>query len=220
MTHKKFSIKTKQFLVYSHVFFLVLPFLFYLFFNGCQSFFSGCNKLQSVLIMLILSGLISVIIGMIVAPLLFLRQFRKKSVDKNNKLISKFVSKVSKNLRIKKPHVYIVNDGKPFAFSYIKSSIFISLGLIELLSRKELESVILHEIYHVKNSSSLFKFSTFFIRLSPLATFTSFIEDLNKEEKDADNFAIKFQNTSKYLNGSKLKIHKYYHFDSQLENII
>ena len=105
-----------------------------------------------------------------------------------------------------------------------KLSKFLSLGNHPIpnhfLSKKELESVILHEIYHVKNSSSLFKFSTFFIRLSPLATFTSFIEDLNKEEKDADNFAIKFQNTSKYLNSSKLKIHKYYHFDSQLENII
>jgi Zn-dependent protease with chaperone function len=157
---------------------------------------------------------------MVIAPLLFLKQFRKKSVDNNNKALSNFVSKVSNDLSIIRPNVYIVDDAKPFAFSYIKSSIFISLGLIELLSKKELESVILHEIYHVKNSSSLFKFSTFFIRLSPLATFTSFIEDLNKEEKDADSFAAKFQKTSRYLNNAKLKINRYYHFNLQLENII
>lgn len=209
---KNISIKTKQLFIHLHIFFLVLPLLYYILFNGCHNFFSGCNKSLAIIVMILLSGVIATITGMILAPLLFIRQFTKKSISNKNNNITEFINKASKELEIKEPKINIVNEAKPFAFSYVKSSIFISLGLIELLSKKELESVILHELYHVKNSSPFFKFSTFLIRLSPLATFTSFIDDLNKEEINADNFSIKFQKTDKYLKKAKIKINKYYNY--------
>ncbi|MBI2670912.1 M48 family metalloprotease [Candidatus Woesearchaeota archaeon] len=206
---KKFALKTKQYFIYSHIFFLVFPFIFYLFFNGCHSLFPGCNKLRAIILMLILSSIITFVIGIVTTPLLFLKKIKKKAALNKNKYLESFVSKISDSLKIKKPDIYIIKDDEPYAFSYIKSSIFISSRLLNLLSKKELEAVILHEVYHTKNSSSWFKFSTLFLKVSPLAAFTSIIDDINREEVNADKFTIFTQKTNRHINKAKLKIRKY-----------
>ncbi|MEK6837877.1 MAG: hypothetical protein AABX69_04450, partial [Nanoarchaeota archaeon] len=36
-------------LLYIHVFAFVFPFLFFIFFRGCQSYFSGCDRVNAIL---------------------------------------------------------------------------------------------------------------------------------------------------------------------------
>jgi len=56
----------------------------------------------------------------------------------------------------KKPRLYLVNDGTPnaFAFGYGKNHAYVALhtGLIELLNKDEIKSVLAHEIGHVKHN--------------------------------------------------------------------
>ena len=56
----------------------------------------------------------------------------------------------------KKPRLYLVNDGTPnaFAFGYGKNHAYIALhtGLIEMLNKDEIKSVLAHEIGHVKHN--------------------------------------------------------------------
>ncbi|MEK6973791.1 MAG: M48 family metalloprotease [Nanoarchaeota archaeon] len=206
LNRKNLSLRAKQYLIYSHIFFLVFPFAYYLFFNGCNALFSHCDKTRAILIMVILSALIAFLAGIIVMPLLFLRRITSRTRLNTNKSISNFVSDVSNEISIRKPSLFVLNDIRPLAFAYIKSSIFISTGLINLLSNKELEAVLLHEINHAKNSSSWFKLSTLFLKVSPIATFITFIEDINKEELESDNFAIVYQKTDKYIKNARRKI--------------
>lgn len=206
LNRKSLSLMAKQYLIYSHIFFLVFPFAYYLFFNGCNALFSHCDKAKAVFIIIMLSALVAFLAGILVAPLLFLRKITSRAILNANKNISNFVSDVSNEISIRKPRVFVLNDSKPLAFAYIKSSIFISTGLMNLLSRKELEAVLLHEINHAKNSSSWFKLSTLFLKVSPIATFITFIDDINKEEIEADNFAIAYQKTDKYIKNARQKI--------------
>lgn len=208
---KSISLKKKLFYIYSHIFFLVLPVIYYLFFRGCQSFFSGCDKAKTIAIMLVVALGIAIILGMILAPLIFVRKYSKKSILVRNGFIDKINSYASKLIGIKKPKIYLLNAADPIAFSLstFKPKIFLSIGMLELLNKKEIESVILHEMAHIKNNSSLLKFSTFFIKISPLAMFTSFNHDLNKEEINADNLAIKLQGTNKFILSTKKKINGY-----------
>ncbi|MDP4084956.1 MAG: zinc metalloprotease HtpX [Bacillota bacterium] len=57
--------------------------------------------------------------------------------------------------RIPMPKIYLINDKSPNAFatgiSPNNSAVAVTIGLIELLSREELEGVIAHEISHIKN---------------------------------------------------------------------
>ncbi len=56
----------------------------------------------------------------------------------------------------KKPRLYIVHDGTPnaFAFGYSKNHAFLAVhtGLLEMLNKDEIKSVIGHEIGHIKHN--------------------------------------------------------------------
>ncbi|PIN81881.1 hypothetical protein COV11_00815, partial [Candidatus Woesearchaeota archaeon CG10_big_fil_rev_8_21_14_0_10_30_7] len=134
---------------------------------------------------------------------------KNKLIDEG--IIKEFVKKHSKKLNVKEPKIYSLNDANPMAYSItnLNPSIFISAGLSELLSKKEMESVLLHELYHHKNKVYFWKFSINLLRIfSPLATFISTSEPMKQEEKEADNYAINLQKTNKYLLSAKKKINK------------
>ena len=198
-------------LMYSHIFFLAFPFIFYVFYQGCQAMFSGCSKAKPVIIMLLLTAIVALIVGTIVGQLLFLIKMKGKSFTLENSAILGFISRYSSKMNIKSPKVYFVDSAKPFAFTYLKSRIFISIGMIELLDKKEIEAVVLHELNHLKSNSSVVKFSTYLMRLlSPVAAFSKVKAETQKEEMEADNFAIKTQKTDAYLNSAKSKINWFY----------
>ena len=100
--------------------------------------------------------------------------------------------------------LYLIDKAKPVAFTLGKK-VFVSVGMFELLSKKELEAVLLHELYHVKSRASWGKFSTGFVKLfSPIAWFSA--SSVEREEECADAFAVKIQNTKQFVNSAKKKV--------------
>ena len=108
-----------------------------------------------------------------------------------------------------------MKDITPMAYSItnIKPSIFLSVGLCELLNKKEREAVLLHELYHIKNNSSFWKFSMSNMKMfSRLSSLSSIKTSLEREEKDADLFAINVSGTDRFLNSAKQKINNFKKF--------
>ncbi len=215
LMRKEASPGRRVFLIYLHVFGLVFPFAFFLFFNGCSAFFSWCSSLPSILYMIGLAVLLSAIIGSVAAPFLFVYRQSKSSSELNDAGIFEFVRRESGAMCIRCPKVCLVDSAKPVAFSFsnIRPVIFISVGMLELLNAREIEAVLLHELLHIRNGTSLFRFSAFFMRLfSPLSMFASFKQEFDCEEFDADRFACKRQGTVQHIRSAKRKIGTFFRF--------
>ena len=108
--------------------------------------------------------------------------------------------------------MFFVESAEAFAntFTGWKPTIFISVGLFELLNKKEVEAVILHELYHIKQQGSFLKFSLNLLRLtSPLVAFSVCKNEFLSIEKMADLYAIKVQGTDKHLKSARKKISNY-----------
>jgi Zn-dependent protease with chaperone function len=211
--HKGLSMKKRLSLIYLHIFTLVFPLVFYLLFKGCQRIIYSCNKIEQVAYLLLLTAGASSSIGLMSAPFIFLNRYKKISTRIEGSYLSELIRRHSSRLHIKSPYLYLMDTAKPFTFSlrYKKASIFLSIGLMELLNKKEVEAVLLHELSHIKNKSSLYKLSINLFRfISPLAKFTTFHKELDEEELKADKFAIKIQGTAKYISSAKKKINQFY----------
>ncbi|MBI2135881.1 M48 family metalloprotease [Candidatus Woesearchaeota archaeon] len=221
LVRKALSTKQKLAVIYAHIFFLVFPVIYYFFFRGCQSFFSQCEKTKAVFIMLLLTALLASVLVSVIAPFLFLNRYTRKSsvaTLENAGAIVNFVRKYSNKLAIKTPKIYVLDSQKPEAFSFnlFKGKIFISLGMIELLSKKELHAVLLHELGHIKNNSSVLKFSfMLFKRLSPLAMFgsTRIANQLDEHECNADSVVLEYQKKAKHLVNAKMKVEEFGKFN-------
>ena len=79
--------------------------------------------------------------------------------------------------------------------------------MTEILSKKELQAVLLHELAHIKEKSSALKVSSTIMNIfSPFSRLAGFGNNITKEEHKADSFVVKTQKTSKYLQAAKSKI--------------
>ena len=211
---KKSNLPTNKRLIfiYAHIFFLIFPLTFYIFFRGCQLIYDYCSEFKTLMLILSFTAVTAFAAALVFAPILFIMRYTKRSLVIKNQPLHRFIAEHSRKLRIKNPMIYLVNIAKPIAFSFsdVKSKIFISVGLTDLLSKRELEAVLLHELKHIKNRSSLLKFSTFFMKfISPLAWFTALHKELNNEEMKADNYAARAQKTKRHLENAKRKINEF-----------
>lgn len=208
---KGISASRRAMLVYVQIFSLVFPVVFFLSFNGCQSLLSGCSKFTATVYLFTITAIISAIVGSIAAPFIFLWARSRASIGIEGTGYESFIESESARLGIKKPAAYVLDTGTPVAFSFagLKPAIFVSVGLFDVLTRKELESVLLHELMHVKSGSSPFR-STFMARLfSPVALFASHLS--SKEEK-ADAYAKERQRTARHINSAKAKLDQYFSY--------
>jgi Zn-dependent protease with chaperone function len=212
MKKTRSSVNQRLFYSYLHILFLIFPVFFYLFFRGCQMTILGCDQAGALLAIILISLLAAYTVGLVIVPYIFARQYLKKSRRISKGALARFVSMFTKRLNIRKPELYLIDIAKPLAFSisHIKNRIFLSIGLTELLTKKETEAVLLHELAHLKQRSSVFKFSTMLVkRISPLGWVTTFNDDLSEEEEKADSYVKRTQKTSRHLLGAKRKIEKY-----------
>ncbi len=120
--------------------------------------------------------------------------------------------KLSKCLPAEVP-VYTADNGKPYALSLggISRRIVVSQGLVDLLSRKELEAVLLHEYGHIMGNASLYLSTRWLYSKVPFVR--SFMEGSrldDEEELLADSFAAHAQKTSRHLNAAKKKLKDYF----------
>ncbi len=206
------SAKMKVAFLFMHLLLLAFPLYYFGFQTNCQVPILNCDfKTVATFIPVGLFGVF--VIGFFAVPGLYLRMNRKNEI--NDAHINKIITKYSKNYKIKKPRIYLLNTAKPVAYSMSNflSAIFISAGMLDLLSKREIEAVLLHELAHIKSGSSLKKFSTLFVKtFSPLSAFASF-GGLDAEEKMADAFAVSVQGTDRFVNSAKSKIDSWNRFD-------
>ena len=203
------KIKTKTAYLYAHVLFLFFPFIFSAFLWECTMSVLMCTPK---LIIYGLSGgsLIALFASFLIIPYLYPWATQSNEIKSDN--LRALLKKLTRRLGIPKTAIYSLNEAIPLAYSItnIRPAIFLSVGLLEILNKKELESVLLHEAYHIKNRSSIWKFSLNHIKMfSPLSSFSSIKQSIDHEEKEADVFAIKIQGARKFLNSAKHKINRF-----------
>src|SRR3989338_7814203 len=211
---KTASTKKRLPLLYVHVFAFVFPFLFFIFFRGCQSYFSGCDQAKAILALLGLTAGISTIIALAIAPLVFVKRHARKSVPMQGSYWDRFAKKHAEALAIRQPRLYALNTATPVAFSFslFTPRIFLSAGLFDILGKKEIEAIILHELAHIKSRASLLRMSAHVARmLSPLSALANFLgsSTVSQEEEAADGYAALVQGTSGHLASAKEKIISY-----------
>jgi len=211
---KKFrlSTKSKLSLIYGHLIFLFFPFAVLTTDAACGISCMPCANNLGNLVALALptTFLISTVAGFFVIPGFYML-FNKKT-EAENIHITRIIKNHSRRMKLNMPKVYIIDNANPTAFSFrsFKSMIFFSAGLIDLLNKKELESVILHELGHLKRKASILMMSVSLLRFfSPLSLLARFHHDSNGEEAYADKFAIKTQKTDRHLKSAKIKIDEF-----------
>lgn len=199
------DLKRKVNFLAMHIALLFFPFIFSAVFWKCMMPMMNCSPMMFIIFAPI-SIILAVITGFVILPYIYRWSYSSNLVKMG--FIKELIAEQSKVLSTKEPELYSVNDIKPFAYSItnLKPAIFISAGLSELLTKKEMEAVLLHELYHHKSKAYLWKFSGNILRLfTPVIAFTGVSISLEKEENEADNYAISVQKTSKYLNSAKAK---------------
>ncbi|EKE06320.1 MAG: hypothetical protein ACD_19C00017G0020 [uncultured bacterium] len=111
-------------------------------------------------------------------------------------------------------NITIVNSAKPYAFCFgIRSpKIYISTKLVQMLTKKELEVVIVHENYHLKNHDTItLMLANIFESLVPYFPLISDVIRHYKIEREllADQAAILYQNNDANLVNVLKKLIKY-----------
>ncbi len=127
-------------------------------------------------------------------------------IDKANPLAA-FVRAEAALLGIPAPRLMVLQVHEPVAYSMaaVSPTIVVSVGVLELLTRKEQEAVALHELYHLSRRSPSFKvLSVLYGRFLPLSR-PSFFNDLSKDELAADGHAGRVQGTGRFVASAKAK---------------
>ena len=200
------NLKKKAYYLTFHIILLFFPFVFAAVFWNCMMNLINCAP-KIFLFFTPIAIAAAVLLGFIVLPFAYNWHRNNSKIDEG--FIKEFVHEESAKLKIGEPEIYSINEIEPMAYSItnLKRSIFVSVGLSELLTKKELESVLLHELYHHKSKAYFWKFSFNMLRIfTPLSTFASESEPMKKEEMEADSYAVSVQGTSKYLNSAKRKM--------------
>lgn len=204
------STKAKVGLIYGHLVMLSFPFVLFTTNFACGAMCMGCYSDTAAMVSYALPSAVAIgtLAGFVVIPSFYMFSSKRQS---RNKELTAFIRKYSGMMNIRTPKLYIIDKAKPIAFSFksFKSAIFISVGMLDILNKKETQAVILHELAHIKRRSSVMKFSSLLLKLSPLSLLARFHHDTGREEREADWLAIRIQGTCRHINSAKSKIRKY-----------
>ncbi|MBI4154196.1 M48 family metalloprotease [Candidatus Woesearchaeota archaeon] len=208
LLRRGFSTKSKIFLIYGHLAFLFFPFVLLAANTGCGTLSMSCHNNYQQLIAYALPGTLaaSALAGLFVIPAFYTLSSRREIKSSH---VRNFVRRHSTTMNIKTPKLYVIDKAKPMAFSFrsLRSAIFLSAGIFDVLTKKEIEAILLHEIAHIKHHSSVIKVSTAIARIfSPLTLIVRFHDASGIEEEKADKFAIKTQGTSRHIRNAKRKV--------------
>lgn len=189
--------------LYAHLFFVLVPLLDFAiavpcatpFLQGLKTFCTiTYTKLAIYLLPVALLG--TLLLGFVIAPALYKKMYGAKPLRDTR--LEKLARETGITARF-----WLLDTAKPIAFSFGKH-VLVSVGMFELLTRKQQDAVVLHELGHVQRQSALNTFSTALARFfSPLAHFTSVHARISAEEQAADAFAARFQHTARHVNAAK-----------------
>jgi Zn-dependent protease with chaperone function len=201
--------RKKARLIYAHLFTAIFPIAYYMFTNGCMNTWGMgfCNALKPALTILLVTSISSIVLGYLLTP--FMLKVSSKTSQVRDHSLEGFLGAESKKAGIETPALHLIDSAKPQAFcvSILKPRIYVSIGLSDLLSKKEMEAVLLHEIGHLKRQHSWLKFSTYLHKLaSPFSVVTNFNPFMSAEEKAADDYAISVQGAARHIESAKSKL--------------
>ena len=212
MSRFKLSTKLKVSLIYAHLITLFFPFVLLTTNVACGMTCASCyTNIYSLVAYSLPTTLVAgTLAGFVVIPSLFIFTNQKREITGGS--LFNFAKKHTRKLDIAIPKMYVVNKAEPIAFSFrsFKSAIFLSVGLFDLLNKKETEAVVLHELAHIHQKSSIIKFSNqIFNTFSPLSIIARFNHDSNEEEKSADKFVVSMQKTGEHIKSAKRKLRNF-----------
>ncbi len=156
------------------------------------------------LVLFPISIIISILLGTLLLPNFFMFGTLK------NRKLTEYVRAEARRLGIRFDSVRVFDDQKPVAYSVggIFPAIFVSVGMLDVLSRKEMEAVLLHELNHLAlNAPTLKTFSSILKSFSPFARAIP-VSFVSPAEESADGYAIRRQRTNTYLERAKRKVEK------------
>ncbi len=196
--------------LYAHLFFLFLPLLDFAVAVPCQVPFvqgllSFCSLVitRTVIFLIPVAFMLALLFGVVAGPALYRRLYRAR------RLGGRRYGVLSSKAGLSGVAFWALDTGRPLAFSFGRN-VLMSVGMFELLNKKEQDAVLLHELGHVRQKSSASKVSLALARLfSPVAHFASVGRRVDLEERAADRFAVTSQGTVKYLRAAKLKLAAY-----------
>ena len=192
----------KTVLLYAHIIFLFAPLFYAAFTINCSlkivnSLLGFCAVIfaKFILYVLPLVMLSAILAGRIIIPRIY-----KASSEEMNSMRLKALSEKAGIIAMFR----LIDTAVPKAFTAGKT-IFLSVGFFEILSKKEQDAVILHELYHVRSRSAWNKFTMNFASwFSPFAAFSH--NNLAKDERRADFFASQIQGTAIHINHARKKM--------------
>lgn len=192
---------SKTWLLHAHLATFLIPVFLTAYALNCsfslvQGLLSFCATIitKILLVVLPLSIIGAFLGGYYVLPLLVRWSLKAKKTNL-------FASIVPKTIK-----VWTIDSAKPVAFSTQKN-IFLSVGLIEILSKKEAEAVVLHEVSHVINKNSWTKLTSHLARyISPFSYFSSISSTC---EQEADAYAASTQGTWHYVRSARRKVREF-----------
>ena len=172
---------------------------------GCSVAQLGCAVLltQSLLLAVPLSLVVALLLIRLLVPRL---QYSGCRALPRHHTLSRFAVREAKLLGLPKPKLLVLERQVPVAYCGERGRVIaISVGVLELLGRREQEAVVLHELYHLASRGPSFKALSavyqFFLPFSSPA----FSKDLDLEETRADDYAAARQGTRRFLNSARGK---------------
>lgn len=163
----------------------------------------GNDVLPVVVFPLVGLGLFAILLKVCLSLIKTQRRFTKVA-DTRLQRIPKKIRSVLLRAEIDTDNLIVVKSSQPLAYTigFFSSSIVVSSSLIDLLSARELEAVLIHERYHQRH---LHTFLFFIAEITRSALFLMpimkevFIRMKLKLEVDADKSVLKYQQTHQHL---------------------
>lgn len=173
--------------------------------TGVKLTFTG-----SVIIGILMSFAISVLVWKFASGRI-IKKMDLRDLNSRETYIKADVTRISENVEIEIPMILILRSKEPVSMVIGGKSyhIILSEGLIEILEKKELETVIAHELMHIKNDDCKFKlFSSIFSKIMFFDPFSKFFDPAVHREREylADEMAGKITKKPATLASALLKI--------------
>ncbi|MBI5035821.1 M48 family metalloprotease [Candidatus Micrarchaeota archaeon] len=202
-----FSARAKTAFLYGHLAFLLFPIVFFAASLTCKELgMCEVSLTRSLLFTIPIAAILALAGGLFVVPLLH----RARGLPADARTL-KMVRSCAREMGMAAPDVLVVDSGKPEAYSVrgLKPTIFVSVGMLEVLSKKELEAVVIHELCHLKEDSHALKnvavfLGSFYPRA--MAALMSPSAMISAEENKADGQAVISQKTAAHIRAAKSKI--------------
>lgn len=132
------------------------------------------------------------ILKTIVTALKTLLYERSLTLKKNPHMISRLAVKHNLSEKIR---IFVTEKPMAFCLGFINPRIYLSSGLVKIMTNRELETIILHEKYHLLKKDNLLLVATDFIRsfFLPLPILTGIIDKfMDNREISADRYAASY----------------------------